>query len=101
MKESFILKLIIFLLAVWLLSSCVGSPITVQVANDVQGDVVQEAGKVETYSETNYVPPAANDRLIPTVMMLATGMLVIGGLLFIMYSGSKREKLSKEEYYNE
>lgn len=40
------------------LVSCIGSPITVQVAKDVNGDVVQEVGTIDTTTETAVSPPS-------------------------------------------
>ena len=50
------MKIILLLVLLASLSSCIGSPITVQVAKDVNGDVYQEVGTVDVVETA--VPPS-------------------------------------------
>lgn len=97
MKNFLVLILFIFTVV-----GCVASPITVQVANDVSGNVEQDIGDSTTTTVTNppqssYQPEAENGRWIWGGLFL---LVIFLGIAYVMNRGIE-SAVTKEEYYDQ
>lgn len=91
-------KLLVLFLFIFMVTGCVASPITVQVANDVSGNVEQDIGDSTTVTnpQQSYQPEVENGRWIWGALFTVLMVLVIG---FVMHYGIE-SAVTKEEYYD-
>lgn len=95
MKSFLVLVLLVFMV-----TGCVASPITVQVANDVSGNVEQDIGDSTTTTATNpqqSYPEVENGRWIWGGLFL---LIIFFGIAYVMNRGIE-SAVTKEEYYDQ
>lgn len=91
-------KLLVLFLFIFMVTGCVASPITVQVANDVSGNVEQDIGDSTTVTNPpqSYQPEVENGRWILGGLFF---LFIFLGIAYVMNRGIE-SGVTKEEYYD-
>lgn len=97
-------KIVVLLLAVFILAGCVGSPVTVQVVKDVNGDVSQEVGTI--HQETSVATPTAvvengaSNRWLVLFLALGIPALFVVYILTHLFGSSSSEEYPTDNSEN-
>lgn len=97
-------KIVVLLLAVFILAGCVGSPVTVQVVKDVNGDVSQEVGTI--HQETSVATPTAavengaSNRWLVLFLALGIPALFVIYILAHLFGSNSSEEYPTDDAEN-